>query len=58
MAGIKETQARKVPVIVDLWREELDDFMASMQPEGLFLWIATESEEEELALLKKLGRWT
>ncbi len=55
---IKEIQARGVPVIVDLRQEELDDFMATMEPEGLFLWVATESEEEELALLHKIEGWT
>jgi hypothetical protein len=29
-----------------------------MDPQGLFLWIATESEEEELAVLRKVERWT
>jgi hypothetical protein len=53
---IKQMQAR-VPVIVDLAKEELDDFMAVMKPEGLFLWIATENEEEEIAILKRLARW-
>ena len=53
---IKEMQAR-VPVIVDLASEELDGFMAVMKPEGLFPWIATKSEEEEIAILKRLERW-
>lgn len=54
---IKEIQAR-APVIVDLSKHELDDFMAVMEPEGLFLWIATESEEEELDLLDRISKWT
>jgi hypothetical protein len=54
---IKEVQARAVPVIVDLNKNELDGFMEAMDPEGLFLWVATESEEEELALLRKVERW-
>jgi hypothetical protein len=54
---IKEIQARGVPVIVDLNRNELHDFMQEMDPEGLFLWVATESEEEELTLLKKVETW-
>jgi hypothetical protein len=58
MPFIKALQARGVPVIVDLSKEELDDFTAAMNPEGLFLWVATESEEEELALLRKIERWT
>jgi hypothetical protein len=55
---IQEIQARGVPVIVDLRPEELDDFMAAMEPEGVFLWLATESEEQELSLLNKIERWT
>ena len=55
---IKKIQARGVPVIVDLSKEELEGFMAAMDPEGLFLWIATETEEEELDLLKRVETWT
>lgn len=54
---IKEIQARDVPVVVDLNKDELDDFMEVMDPQGLFLWVATEGEEEELALLRKVERW-
>ncbi len=54
---IKWIQARGMPVIVDLARRELDDFMSTMDPRGLFLWVATESEEEEQALLRKVERW-
>jgi hypothetical protein len=55
---LKELQIRGVPVIVDQSRFELDQFMAAMDPQGLFLWIATESEEQELAVLRKVERWT
>jgi len=54
---IKEIQARK-PVIVDLSKNELDDFMEVMEPKNIFLWIATENEEEEHALLKRISQWT
>ena len=54
---IKEIQTRGVPVIVDLSQEELEGFMAAMDPEGLFLWVATETEEEELELLKRVETW-
>ncbi len=53
---IKQIQAKK-PVIVDLRHDELEPFIEQMRPEGLFLWIATESEEEELAIIKRLERW-
>lgn len=54
---IKTMQAR-APVIVDLSEHELDDFMDAVKPEGIFLWIATDTEEEELELLKRISRWT
>lgn len=54
---IKEIQSRKVPVIVDLNKTELEGFMEVMDPRGLFLWVATEDEEEEIALLKQVERW-
>jgi hypothetical protein len=53
---IKQIQAKK-PVIVDLHHDELEPFIEQMRPEGLFLWIATESEEEELAIIKRLEKW-
>jgi hypothetical protein len=54
---LKELQARKIPVIVDLNKNELEAFMAEMRPTGLFLWIATTNEEEELDILKRLSKW-
>ncbi len=54
---IRELQARKMPTIVDLQKHELDGFIDQMKPEGLFLWIATENEQEELEILKKLEKW-
>ena len=54
---LKDLQARGVPTIVDLNKNELEPFISEMRPEGLFLWIATEKEEEELEILKRLKRW-
>lgn len=54
---IKELQARDVPVVVDLSKEDLDDFIAVMNPKGLFLWVATENEDEEIELLKRVEAW-
>ena len=53
---IKQIQAVK-PVIVDLQKDELEPFIEQMEPEGLFLWIATENEAEELAIIKRLEKW-
>jgi len=54
---IQRLQARRVPVIVDLSKHELDDFAAAVRPEGLFLWIAVDGEEEQLAIIRRLERW-
>ncbi len=54
---IKRIQAR-APVIVDLKKSELEPFMAEVEPEGIFLWVATENEEEERDLLKRVESWT
>jgi hypothetical protein len=54
---IKRVQAR-APIIVDLNKREIDAFMDEVEPEGIFLWVATDSEEEECDLLKRVARWT
>jgi hypothetical protein len=54
---LKELQARNIPLIVDLNKHELDAFSAEMGPTGLFLWIATDNEEEELEIIKHLNKW-
>jgi len=54
---IKRIQALR-PVIVDLNKRELDAFMEQVAPEGIFLWIASESEDEERAILKRVAQWT
>lgn len=53
---IKKIQAR-YPVIVDLNADELDAFMAEMQPEGLYLWITTDELGHEEAILKRVEQW-
>jgi hypothetical protein len=55
---IKELQARELPVIVDLSAEYLNDFIDVMDPKGLYLWVATENEQEETDILKRIGKWT
>ena len=55
---LKELQGRGVPTIVDLTKNELDAFIAEMKPKGLFLWIETTSEEEELEILNRLAKWS
>lgn len=55
---IKELQGKGIPVIVDLSPSELDEFIDDMDPHGLFLWVATESEAEELAIIKRIENWS
>ena len=55
---IKDLQAREVPVIVDLAVEELEPFMAEVNPEALYLWLAEDSEEQQLEILKRVSQWT
>lgn len=54
---LKELQSRGVPTIIDLNQKELDAFMAELKPPGLFLWMATDSEEEELEILNRVAKW-
>lgn len=54
---IKEMQDRGMPVIVDLSIDDLNDFLAVMDPKGLFLWVAVEDEQEELDILDRLKKW-
>jgi hypothetical protein len=54
---IRDLQSKEVPVVVDLNKEELDEFMEVMDPKGLFLWIATENEHQELEILKRVEKW-
>lgn len=55
---IKELQARQAPVVVDLALDELESFIDVMEPEGLFLCIASENETQELAIIKRLLHWS
>lgn len=54
---IQHVQSKGKSIIVDLDKSDLDKFMDIISPEGVFLWIATESEDEEKDILKKLLKW-
>jgi hypothetical protein len=54
---IKRIQAAGKSAVVDLHKDELEDFIGAMQPEGILLTMASESEEEEEAILKRVARW-
>jgi len=53
---IKRIQSAGKSVVVDLKPHELERFMAEMEPEGVFLCIAAEEDEQE-PLLKRLSKW-
>lgn len=54
---IKKIQAAGKSVIVDLSPIELEDFIGAVRPEGIFLTMATETEAEERAILKRIAQW-
>jgi len=54
---LKKMQRIRMPVVVSLEVEELDRFIETMDPQGLFLWIDSQDEQEELNILRKLKRW-
>jgi hypothetical protein len=44
-------------VVVDLQLDELDPFMDAIRPEGVFICVSTESEEQEHDVLRELNKW-
>lgn len=54
---IKDLQAKNMPVIVDLKIEEVDVFIDEINPKGIYLWVATETEEQEIEILKHISKW-
>ena len=55
--SIKVMQLKRVPVIVNLDPSDVEDFLDAMNPHGFFLWVATEGEQEELAILRRIQAW-
>lgn len=54
---IKRVQAAGKSVVVDLSPAELEDFIGAVKPEGIFLTMASVSEAEERAILKRIAQW-
>jgi hypothetical protein len=54
---IRKVQDAGKGVVVDVTADELDGFMEATNPEGLFLCIATESEEQELDIMRRTLTW-
>ncbi|MFN2249043.1 MAG: hypothetical protein ACK2U0_10500 [Candidatus Promineifilaceae bacterium] len=55
---VKKVQAAGKSIIVDLKLGELEDFIAAMDsPRGIYLWIDSDNEEEQLAIIRRLEQW-
>ena len=54
---IQKIQNAGKGVVVDLKVEELEPFMDAVSPEGIYLCIASDDEEEQQAILKRLLKW-
>lgn len=54
---IKRIQEAGKSVVVSLQKEELDDFITALKPEGVFLCIAGCEREQELEIIRKVEKW-
>ena len=54
---IQQVQDAGKAIIVDLKPAELDEFMDTVRPEGIYLWVPADTEEEQLSILKKVETW-
>ena len=55
---IKKVLAAGKSIIVDLKHKELEEFIAAMDsPIGIYLWIDSDDEEEQVAIIKRLEKW-
>ena len=55
---IRYIQSKNKGIIVDLSKDDLDEFMERMSPKNIFLWIATQTEEEEINIIRKVKEWS
>jgi hypothetical protein len=55
---IKKVQNAGVSIIVDLQPHELEPFMDVVDPKGIYIWVAVDDEDEQLAVIKRLEKWT
>jgi nucleoside-triphosphatase THEP1 len=55
---IKKVLTAGKSIIVDLQHREVEDFIAAMDsPQGIYLWINSNDEEEQRAIIKRLEKW-
>jgi hypothetical protein len=56
---IKKVLAAGKSIIVDLQHQELEDFIAATDsPKGIYLWINSNDQAEQLAIIKRLEKWS
>lgn len=53
---IKRVQEAGKSIIVDLQTEELEEFMAAVDPAGVMLWIPAEPDDQE-RVIRRISRW-
>ena len=56
MPVIRKIQAAGKGVLVDLQLDELEPFIAAMEPDGLFICVPAE-EKDQPDIIKRLERW-
>ena len=54
---IRYVQSKGASIIVDLNKSDLEKFMELVSPKGIFIWVETDNEEEETAIIKKILQW-
>jgi hypothetical protein len=54
---IKKLQRSGKSVVVDLTPEELEEFIDVMEPKGLYLFIASDNEDQDREILKRVTHW-
>jgi hypothetical protein len=54
---IRRIQSAGKSVVVDLHMSELEGLIAAIKPEGVLLCLASDDEEEERAILKRIEKW-
>ncbi|MCG3210731.1 MAG: hypothetical protein FOGNACKC_04362 [Anaerolineae bacterium] len=56
---IKKVLAAGKSIIVDLQHSELEAFIDAMDsPKGIYLWISSNDEDEQLAIIRRLEKWS
>lgn len=54
---IKKIQAAGKSVVVDIKKEEIEDFAEAVDPKGILLCIESDDIEEQKAIIKRIEKW-